>query len=181
MSISRQLPPERINGSESHILRVHLQPGQGVSTEPGSLMYTTEHIELRTHSAAGKCSMLSRYGRMLMRTRSGRTLFMTDFHVKAGCRDKNDGVLGQNICDEGKGSVAVGDKVRARNVYIDIYIRMMHTYVHTYVHTDIHTYIHIYIHSYMHACMHAYIHAYMHAYVRMYMHTNVLNRLMYMY
>jgi hypothetical protein len=64
---------------------------------------------------------------------------MTDFHVKAGCGDKRDGVLGQKICHEGKGSVAVRDKVRARNIYIDIYIRMMH---HTYIcmmHTNIHT------------------------------------------
>ena len=56
-----------------------LQPGQGVRTEPGSLMYTTEHIEMRTHSAAGKGSMLSRFGTMLRRSLSGGTLFITDF------------------------------------------------------------------------------------------------------
>jgi hypothetical protein len=113
---------------------VDLQPGQGVSTEPGSLMYTTEHIEVRTHSAAGKCTM------SLWNDVDTLLVGSDDrFHVKAGCGDKKDGVLRQNICHEGKGSVAVGDKVRARNIYVHIYIHMMHTYVRTYITTYIHT------------------------------------------
>jgi uncharacterized protein (TIGR00266 family) len=58
-----------VDGEESHILTIDLEPGQGVRAEAGALIYMTQSIEMETKFLAGAMN----------RFLTGQSVFLTDY------------------------------------------------------------------------------------------------------
>ncbi len=66
----------KIQGDESHILQITLEPGQNIRAESGAMLFMTQGIEM--HTTMGEGGISSGFKRIL----SGQNMFLSDFTYK---------------------------------------------------------------------------------------------------
>jgi uncharacterized protein (TIGR00266 family) len=93
----------KIEGEESQIVTVHLEPGQVLRAESGAMLYMTEGVEMDTHLSGAS----SAFSRML----TGQNVFLTDFKFNpSAAANKNRPV----------GTIALGTDFPSKILRLDL-------------------------------------------------------------